>query len=104
MISLINFSENRVSDYKDLCSFYHFGSHLTFDIPCISISMSDTLQHLQKLKSRLSLTQSKAHEMTAVEKVDKLEQALSVFRTEVDMKLKIMQQILTTRNGNRNWR
>jgi len=35
------------------------------------------------------------------EKVDQLESTLKVFRAEVDMKLKIMQQILSNRNGNK---
>jgi len=32
-------------------------------------------------------------------KVLQLEQTLKIFRAEVDMKMKIMEQILTTRNG-----
>jgi len=35
------------------------------------------------------------------EKVLHLEQTLKIFRAEVDMKMKIMEQILNTRNGKR---
>jgi hypothetical protein len=35
----------------------------------------------------------------ALDKVDLLEKSLSLFRAEVEMKLKIMEEILTTRNG-----
>jgi len=36
------------------------------------------------------------------EKIDKLEKLFKCFRAEVDMKFKIMQQILTTRDGELN--
>jgi len=62
------------------------------------LDMADNLSHLRNMKRRL--TQSKSHvDMSAADKVDLLENTLNVFRAEVDMKLKIMQQILTTRNG-----
>ncbi len=37
--------------------------------------------------------------MSAIDKLEVLEQALSSFRDEVNMKLKIMLQMLTARNG-----
>jgi hypothetical protein len=35
-----------------------------------------------------------------MDKVDKLEKAMKQFRAEVEMKFKIMQQILTAKDGN----
>ena len=64
------------------------------------------LAHLRKLKRRLTTPATMSSLpgsrdlSNAVEKVNMFEKTLSVFRAEVDMKLQIMQQILTTRNGN----
>jgi len=60
--------------------------------------MADNLSHLRKMKRRLIQNKSLAN-MSPLEKVDHLEKTLTTFRSEVNMKLQIMQQILTTRNG-----
>jgi len=60
----------------------------------------DSLQHLRKMKRRVGGSNM---DLPMEEKVDLLEKTISVFRSEVDMKLRIMHQILTTRNGKLNY-
>jgi hypothetical protein len=65
-----------------------------------SKGVPDPLDHLRKLKRRQEMMRpGSAEAISAGEKVEILEKTLSVFRAEVDMKFKIMQEILQTRNG-----
>jgi len=43
------------------------------------------------------------HLLEALEKVEVLEGTLNSFRAEMDMKMRILEQILATRNGNRQF-
>jgi len=61
--------------------------------------MADVLLNQSNLSQRLVQAKRKSQSMSAAKKVNMLEKTLSVFQAEVNMKLKIMQQILTTRNG-----
>jgi len=61
-------------------------------------AVGSTTSHLQNLK-RTKSSNSRNGQILALEKVNQLEETLSLFRKEVEVKLKIMQQILTNRTG-----